>query len=257
MGVALRRQSAPPPQDAEGLPALVRLLSLSLQPERAESLARALIARFGSVGASLGAPESEIARLLGGDGPAARVLKDCHRLVIEALRPRPKQLLIGATTELLAYLSVSMADEAVEQVKVLHLDRKLHLLADETMWAGTHDHAVFYPRELIRRALELRSSKILVVHNHPSGIPDPSPCDLRTTDEIVAGCAVFGIEVIDHIVIGRGNHFSFRAQGLLPPGAAHFDASSWAGKRRRLASRQLARSLAVATDNHGGEDETI
>ena len=115
----------------------------------------------------------------------------------------------------LDYLHVAMSHETREQFRVLFLDRKNRLIADEGMGQGTVDHCPVYPREVVKRALELDATALVLVHNHPSGDPMPSGADIDMTKEIVAACRALGIAVHDHIVIGRSGHASFKARGLI------------------------------------------
>ena len=105
--------------------------------------------------------------------------------------------------------------EGREQFRVLFLDRKNQLIADETMGHGTVDHAPVYPREIARRALELQASSLILVHNHPSGDPTPSRADIDMTREIIDALTAFDINVHDHLIASRGGVLSFRAQGLI------------------------------------------
>ena len=116
---------------------------------------------------------------------------------------------------LVAYLSAAMARERVEQFRVLFLDNKNRLLADEPQSRGTVNHTPVYPREVVRRALELHASALILAHNHPSGDPAPSPDDLAMTQEIKRAAASLGITLHDHVIIGNGRTVSFRANGLL------------------------------------------
>ncbi len=122
---------------------------------------------------------------------------------------------IASWDALLDYCSARMARAPVEEFRVLFLDRKNVLIADEAQARGTVDHAPVYPREVVRRALELGASALILVHNHPSGDPTPSRSDIVVTREIAAAAKALQIEVHDHLVIGRGNHASFKALGLL------------------------------------------
>jgi DNA repair protein RadC len=122
---------------------------------------------------------------------------------------------ISSWDALLDYCSTRMARAPIEEFRILFLDRKNILIADEAQARGTVDHAPVYPREVVRRALELGASALVLVHNHPSGDPTPSRSDIAMTREIVAAAKALHIEVHDHLVIGRGNHASFKALGLL------------------------------------------
>jgi DNA repair protein RadC len=116
---------------------------------------------------------------------------------------------------LLRYCETAMAHRDVEQFRVLYLDRKNTLMADEVMAEGTVDHVPVYPREILKRALELNASALILVHNHPSGDPTPSQTDIDMTIAIRDAADVLGLVVHDHLVIGKGRSVSFRSEGLL------------------------------------------
>ena len=118
-------------------------------------------------------------------------------------------------TALLDYCTAAMARVANEEFRVLFLDRKNVLIADEVRNRGTVDHTPVYPREIVKPALELSASSIILVHNHPSGDPTPSKADIAMTREVVTAARTLGIAVHDHLVIGRGGHASFKSLGLL------------------------------------------
>jgi DNA repair protein RadC len=117
--------------------------------------------------------------------------------------------------QLLDYCTIAMAREKREQFRILFLDKKNVLIADEVQQTGTVDHAPVYPREVIKRALELSASAIIVVHNHPSGDPAPSADDIAMTEEIRDSGERLGITLHDHLIIGRKGHASFKSLGLL------------------------------------------
>lgn len=123
--------------------------------------------------------------------------------------------MISSWTALLAYVRVALADQPREQFRVLFLDKKNQLIADETMNHGTVDHAAVYPREVVRRALELSSSAIILLHNHPSGDPSPSHADVDMTRQIIEAARALKISVHDHLVVGREGVASFKALGLM------------------------------------------
>ena len=108
-----------------------------------------------------------------------------------------------------------MAHRETEQFRVLYLDRKNTLIADEEQAEGTVDHVPVYPREIAKRALELNASALILVHNHPSGDPTPSDADIAMTSQIATATDVLGIRLHDHLIIGKSKEISFRAQGLL------------------------------------------
>jgi len=136
-----------------------------------------------------------------------------------ALRTAREQVarrsVISSWSALLAYVKTSLAHEAREQFRVLFLDKKNQLIADETMNRGTVDHAPVYPREVVRRALEVSASAVILVHNHPSGDPTPSSADVDITRQIVEAARPLRIAIHDHLVVGRDGVASFKALGLM------------------------------------------
>jgi DNA repair protein RadC len=179
-------------------------------------LAKALLARFGGLAAVLSAPLEDL-RAVPGVGQAValdlKLMQEAAlRLGRETVTKRP---LISSWSALLRYLRTGLAFEPREQFRVLFLDKKNQLLADEMLGAGTIDHAPVYPREVARRALELAASAVILVHNHPSGDPTPSAADIDMTKQVVQALRVLGIEVHDHLVVGRDGTASFRGMGLI------------------------------------------
>ena len=178
--------------------------------------AKALLARFGSLGAVLSASLPELMAVPGIGEVAALDLKLVHELAQRIGRePAAKRTVISSWSALLSYVRVALQHEAREQVRVLYLDRKNQLIADEVTNYGTVDHAPIYPREIVRRALELSASSVILVHNHPSGDPTPSKADIDVTQAVVAAGRPLGISVHDHLVVGREGVVSLRAKGLM------------------------------------------
>ena len=178
-------------------------------------LAKLLLARFSSLAGVLGATVDELKTVKGvGDGLALD-LKLLHetglRVARDAVGKRP---VISSWSALMAYVKTALAHEAREQFRVLFLDKKNQLIADEVMNRGTVDHAPVYPREVMRRALELSSSAIILVHNHPSGDPTPSSADVDMTRQVVDAGRALRIAVHDHLVVGRDGVASLKALGL-------------------------------------------
>ena len=179
-------------------------------------LAKQLLARFGSLGGVLGATLHDL-RTVTGVGEA--VALDLTLLQEATLRTAREQVtrrpVISSWSALLAYVKTALAHEAREQFRVLFLDKKNQLIADEIMNRGTVDHAPVYPREIMRRALELAASAVILVHNHPSGDPTPSSADIDMTRQIVEAARPLRIAVHDHLVAGRDGVASFKALGLM------------------------------------------
>jgi DNA repair protein RadC len=179
-------------------------------------LAKALLTRFGSLGAVLGATIEELATVPGVGEAAAMDIKLLHEATLRAGRDKiAKRPVIASWSALLGYVRVALANESREQFRVLFLDKKNQLIADEVMNRGTVDHAPVYPREVMRRALELSSSNIIILHNHPSGDPTPSRPDIDMTRQIVEAGKALKIAVHDHLVVGREGVASFKALGLM------------------------------------------
>jgi len=128
--------------------------------------------------------------------------------------PVKKRTVISSWSALLAYVKLALAHESREQFRVLYLDKKNQLIADEVMNKGTVDHAPVYPREVVRRALELSASSLILVHNHPSGDPTPSGADVEMTKQVVEAGRSLRIAVHDHLVVGRDGVASLKALGL-------------------------------------------
>ena len=179
-------------------------------------LAKALIAHFGSFNEVITAPVDRLTEVTGVSEGVATELKLIQaaalRLAKSAVMDRPA---ISSWSALVDYCSAAMAYETTEQFRVLFLDRKNVLIADEIQSRGTIDHTPVYPREVIKRALELGASAIILVHNHPSGDPSPSRADVEMTKKIEDAAKPLGVAVHDHLVIGKGQHASLRQLGLL------------------------------------------
>jgi DNA repair protein RadC len=135
-----------------------------------------------------------------------------QRVLREQIQDRP---VISSWSALLDYLQVTLSHEPIEQFRVMFLDRKNVLIKDEVQQRGTVDHTPLYPREIVKRALELAASAIIMVHNHPSGDPTPSKADLEMTKQVVAALSAVGITVHDHVIVGKNKHTSFKTQRLI------------------------------------------
>jgi DNA repair protein RadC len=179
-------------------------------------LAKALLARFGSLGGVFAASLAELKTVPGIGEAAAIDLRLLHEATLRVARePVRKRTVISSWTALLSYVRVALANEPREQFRVLFLDKKHALIADEVLGHGTVDHAPVYPREIMRRALELSASSMILVHNHPSGDPTPSQADITMTKMIVDAAKALRIEVHDHLVVGHDGVASFEALGLI------------------------------------------
>jgi len=191
-------------------------LFLALPRRDTKEIARALLARFGSYAAVLAAPVPQLLKVEGLGEAGVAALKIVHAAAMRLSRAevmhRP---VLGNWEKLLEYLHAVLAREKVEQFRLLFLDNKNRLLADEAQARGTVNHTPVYPREVVRRALELAATAIILVHNHPSGDPTPSRDDIEMTREINRAAATLGILLHDHIIVGNGRWLSFKQEGLL------------------------------------------
>ena len=178
-------------------------------------LAKALLVRFGSLAGVLTAPLEDLRTVAGVGEQAALDLKLLGEATVRVGREKlNKRTVITSWSALLAYVKVALANEPREQFRVLFLDRKNQLILDEVQNRGTVDHAPVYAREVMRRALELSASAVILVHNHPSGDPTPSSQDIDMTRQVVDAGRALQISVHDHLVVGREGVASFKALGL-------------------------------------------
>jgi len=196
---------------------LLEMTLFAALPRRdTKPLAKALLARFGSFAEVIAAPRARLMEVKGVGESVANHLKiveaAAHRLAKTKVMGRPA---LSSWQALLDYCTAAMARAQNEEFRVLFLDRKNSLIADEVQNRGTVDHTPVYPREIIKRALELSASALILVHNHPSGDPTPSKADIAMTREVVTAAKTLSITVHDHLVIGRGGHASFKSLGLL------------------------------------------
>jgi DNA repair protein RadC len=196
---------------------LLELLLFRLIPRRdTKPVAKALLARFGTLSGVFGAPVHLLTETSGVGEAVASDLKLIsalgHRTLKSELAGRK---LLSSWSSVIEYCHAAMAFEAREQFRILFLDKKNQLIADEVQQKGTVDHTPVYPREVVRRALELSATAIILVHNHPSGDPTPSRADIDMTQLIVSAAAPLGVTVHDHIIIGKDGHASLKGLRLM------------------------------------------
>jgi DNA repair protein RadC len=195
---------------------LEMVLFLALPRRDTKPIARALLARFGSFANAIAAPLAELRQVEGLGEAGAAALKTVQAAATRLARSEVMhQPVLNSWDRLVGYLAVAIARERVEQFRILFLDSRNRLIADEAQARGTVNHTPVYPREVVRRALELQATALILVHNHPSGDPTPSRADIEMTAEIKAAAATIGIVVHDHLIIGNGRHLSLRREGLL------------------------------------------
>lgn len=195
---------------------LEMILFIALPRRDTKPIARALLARFRSFGGVLGAPEVHLRSIEGLGEAGAAAIKLVQAAALRMMRNEvASQPVLSTWDRLTDYLMAAMSHERIEQFRVLFLDSRNKLLADEIQGRGTINHAPAYPREVVRRCLELNATSVILAHNHPSGEPTPSREDVAMTAEIARAAAGVGIAVHDHIIVGKGKFFSFRAEKLL------------------------------------------
>ena len=192
---------------------LLELILFRAIPRRdVKPLAKAMIARFGSFAETIAARTERLREIPGLGESAITDLKiveaAARRLTKGAVKARPT---LGSWTEVLDYCRTAIAFNDREEFRVLFLDKRNVLIGDEVQGRGTVDHTPVYPREVIRRALELGSTALVLVHNHPSGDPTPSTADIRMTHEIIAIAKPMGIAIHDHLIVGKHGHSSLKA----------------------------------------------
>ncbi len=192
------------------------LLMTAILRRDVKPLARSLLKRFGSLAGVLNADPHALAQHPGMGETSAAALKivalAARRLARQVVREQP---VLGSWQALIDYLHIDMAHLTVERVRVLYLNAQNMLIHDEHVGDGSIDEAAIHPREVIRRALDLGSTALILVHNHPSGSPEPSRADIQITNKIAEAGRLLGIVVHDHVIIGREGHVSLKAKGLI------------------------------------------
>lgn len=196
---------------------LLELVLFRAIPQRdVKPLAKALIARFGSFAEVVAAPPGRLREFRGVGESVITELKIVHAAASRLARGQmQKRTVLSSGSGVLDYCRTTMAFAEKEQFRVLFLDKRNQLIADEVQQTGTVDHTPVYPREVVKRALELSATALILVHNHPSGDPTPSQADIQMTRTIVEVAHSLGIAVHDHIIVGRDGHVSFRGLRLI------------------------------------------
>ncbi len=179
-------------------------------------IAHDLLAEFGNFNAVISAPHDQLSRVRGVGPSVVCELKvveaAAHRLARSRVIHRP---VVSSWDSLIDYCHTTMAHRDIEQFRAFFLDTKNALIADEEQARGTVNHVPVYPREVVKRALQLNASALILVHNHPSGDPTPSSTDISVTRQIQNACEVLGLTMHDHVIIGKSCEISFRAEGLI------------------------------------------
>ena len=192
------------------------LLALAIPRRDTKPLAKKLITEFGGLGPLLSADAEALARIgkLSEGAVAALMIAKATALRLHAA-PVHDLPFLSNWQSLIDYLHAAMAQDPIERVRVLHLDGKNVLIRDELVTEGSIDQAAVYVREIIRRAIDLHASGMILVHNHPSGDPSPSKADIQLTREVAEAARPLGITLHDHLIIGTRGQTSLRSQGLI------------------------------------------
>jgi DNA repair protein RadC len=196
---------------------LLELLLFRALPRRdVKPLAKLLLEKFGSFAEVVSAPETRLREVKGLGESGITELKIVQAAASRFLRGAVKQRpALSSWTAVLDYIRTAQAFADREQFRVLFLDKRNQLIADEIQQTGTVDHTPVYPREVVKRALELSATAIILVHNHPSGDPTPSHADIQMTQQIIAVAQPLGISVHDHVIVGREGHASLKGLKLI------------------------------------------
>jgi DNA repair protein RadC len=195
---------------------LEAVLFRALPRRDVKPLAKELIATFGSFAEVIAAPEARLEKIKGVGAATITELKlvqaAANRMIRGEVKKRP---VLSSWSAVLDYCRSVQAFANVEEFRVLFLDKRNQLIADEVQQRGTVDHTPVYPREVVKRALELSATAIILVHNHPSGDPTPSRADIQMTQQIIAVASPLGISVHDHIIVGKDGHASLKGLKLV------------------------------------------
>ncbi len=196
---------------------LLELILFSARPRGdVKPLAKALLKHFGSFAGVINAEETALREVDAVGDAVIAALKTIRvatqRLIKSEISDQP---IIKSWTALMDYCKLAMGNKKIEEFRVLFLNHRHALMADEVMQQGTVNHTPVYPREIVKRALELGASAIILLHNHPSGDPTPSKADIDITQKIIEAAATVGVAVHDHVIITRDGHYSFKSFGVI------------------------------------------
>lgn len=196
---------------------LLEMLLFSSKPRGdVKPLAKELVNEFGSLAKALSASRDELAKVKGMGDTAIASLKAVREAAIRMLGAEiTEKPILQSWKAVLDYCRAAMSFNKTEQFRIFFLDKKNKLISDELQQQGTIDHTPVYPREVVKRALELGASSLILVHNHPSGDPTPSKADVKMTEQIVQAAAALGVSIHDHLIIAGKKHYSFASNGLL------------------------------------------
>jgi len=192
------------------------LLFAGMRQGDTKPVAKALLARFGSLASVLNADANALQQVSGVGEASAAALKSvsvaARRMARSELNEKP---ILSSWQALIDYLSIDMAHLTIERVRILYLDTRNRLIDDHHLGDGSIDEAAIHPREVIRKAMDVGASALILVHNHPSGNPEPSQADIQITRRIAEAGRLLGVTVHDHVIIGTQGHISLRSKGLI------------------------------------------
>jgi len=192
------------------------LLALAIPRQDTKALAKTLLREFGGIGGLFAADPQSLRRVKGMGDTSIAALRIVPATALRLLQAEAKaRPVLGNWQALIDYLHADMAHHAIERVRVLHLDTRNMLMRDELVSTGSIDEAAVYTREVIRRALDLGTAALILVHNHPSGDPQPSRADIDITRKIIDAGRPLGIAVHDHVIMGTRGHASLRGMGMI------------------------------------------
>jgi DNA repair protein RadC len=196
---------------------IMELILFRAIPRRdTKPLAKALLDKFGGFAEAITASEERLSEIPGLGQAAITEIRIVRAAALRLMQGEVmKRPLLGSWDKVVQYCKAAMAYEPREQFRILFLDKRNRLVADEVQGNGTVDHTPVYVREVLKRALELSACAVVLVHNHPSGDPTPSRADIEMTKEIIAAAAKLDIAVHDHLIVGRDGHISLRSAGLV------------------------------------------
>jgi len=205
-----------PPEAMPDYELLEMVLYGALPRTDTKPLAKALLKKFGSFAEVLAAPPKRLEEVDGAGDSVIATLKVVHAAAARLRRVEAQQrAILSSWTAVLDYCRAAQAFAEKEQFRVLFLDKRNRLIADEVQQQGTVDHTPVYPREVVKRALELSATAIILVHNHPSGDPTPSAADIEMTRQIASAAKPLGVALHDHIIVGKDGHASLKGLKLI------------------------------------------
>lgn len=212
----LRQRFRESPNSLADYELLELVLFLAIPQRDVKPLAKTLIHKFGNLPGVMNAPIEELTKIDGIKDNTALALKSITALSHRALKSELiKKPILNSWDRLMDYCTATMAHESREHFRILFLNKKNEMIADEIQGSGTVDHTPAYPREIMKRALELGATALILVHNHPSGDPKPSQADIEMTRHILRAAEPFSIVIHDHVIVSKNGYSSFKSLGLI------------------------------------------